>query len=367
MLPEKYRWIEEQFEPEGDPWLFLALARELEEQGNPEGAATVYDRAYAADPMNEEVRRNRARILDQLAVVEHGLTFRYIPGGPFLMGGNDSEPDERPLHPEWLSPFWLSETPVSWASYCRLMGWPPPPRGAMPEESADVTQNNRFWLFNTNKIRLQYCEDHTTAAIGWHYHLPQENPTDHWTPPPRTDPTAPWTYDNKPMIAVSWQDVEELGLRLSSGKVRHGLPTEAQWEKAARGGLVGARHAWGNEPPSPERCDFDRYGQFAIQPMKTFPANGYGLYAMNGCVWEWTRSWYDRDEYAHMADRDPEGPAKGQEKVLRGGSWADCAEVVTVTFRMSRDSRGWREEEWREGASSPAPNVGFRLCRTRLP
>src|SRR5262245_1092085 len=133
MLPEKYQWIEAQFEPEGDPWLLLTLGRELEEEGNVEGAATVYDRAYGLDPDNEEVRVARARVLAALAVVEHGLKFRYIPGGPFLMGSNEGELDERPWHPVWLSPFWLSETQVSWGAYCRLMGWPPPPTARLGE------------------------------------------------------------------------------------------------------------------------------------------------------------------------------------------------------------------------------------------
>ena len=69
----------------------------------------------------------------------------------------------------------------------------------------------------------------------------------------------------------------------------------------------------------------------------------------------------DRDFYRHAPQEDPLGPAEGQEKVLRGGSWADCADVVTVTFRMSRGSRSWTEGAWGEHL---APNIGFRLCRT---
>jgi formylglycine-generating enzyme required for sulfatase activity len=154
--------------------------------------------------------------------------------------------------------------------------------------------------------------------------------------------------------------VRDLTNRLSAGRVSYGLPTEAQWEKAARGGLIGARYAWGNEPPTHECCDFDRFREVSIRPTRTFPPNGYGLYAVNGGVWEWTRDWYDRDYYWHSPETDPEGPSEGQEKVLRGGSWSDCAEAVTVTFRMSRGSTAL-SEMW---APHAAPNVGFRLCRT---
>ena len=141
--------------------------------------------------------------------------------------------------------------------------------------------------------------------------------------PERNDPEAPWQYDTKPMVAVGWQEVEELAHRLSTPAVRYQLPSEAQWEKAARGGLIGCRYAWGDEPPTPEPCDFDRFGEFSIRPMTTFAPNGYGLYAVHGCVWEWTRDWYDRDFYRESPDSDPTGSSEGEQRVLRGGSWAD--------------------------------------------
>ena len=165
------------------------------------------------------------------------------------------------------------------------------------------------------------------------------------------------------MVAVGWQEATELADRLSTNAVRYALPTEAQWEKAARGGLIGARYPWGDSPPTSERCDFDRFRSFSILPMTTFPANGYGLYAVSGGVWEWTRDWYDRDHYGLTPETDPAGPAQGEEKVLRGGSWADCAEAVSVTFRMSRASSSWRAAEW---GRHRAPNIGFRLCRTAV-
>jgi formylglycine-generating enzyme required for sulfatase activity len=373
MLPEKYQWITAQFEPEGNPWLLFEIARQLETEGNLEGAASVYDRAFGIEPGAEEIRAARARVLDGLAVEEYGLAFRYVPGGPFLMGRPDGEPDERPWHPVWLSPYWLSETPVSWAAYCRLMDWAPPPDGFPRnwETLAQTAQDRAgFYIYEANKLRLQYCEDKTTRALGWHAHVPGQ----HWRDgdrtqtaqelfgeAPRSNPDAPWTYEAKPMVAVAWQEAEELAGRLTTKAVRYSLPAEAQWEKAARGGLIGARHSWGDAPPGHDRCDFDRFREFSILPATTFPPNGYGLYAMNGCVWEWTRDWYDRDWYRQSPDADPEGPPTGEERVLRGGSWADCGDVLTVSFRMSRAAKSWREADW---GRHLAPNIGFRLCRT---
>jgi formylglycine-generating enzyme required for sulfatase activity len=374
MLPEQYQWIAEQFEPEGDPWLLLEVARELEEAGTLAGAATVYDRAYGIAPEIEPIRQGRAGVLDQLSIVEHGLRFRYIPAGPFLMGCEDGEPDERPRHPVWLSAYWISERPISWSAYCLLMGWSPPPEGFPRNEgqTSDGFDAARFRLFNANKIRLQYCEDRTLHARDWHSHAPGQQwqsggrlqtAQELFGAPPRDDPEAPWHYDKKPMVAVGWQEAMDLAQHLSTSSVRYHLPSEAQWEKAARGGRIGCRYAWGDESPTHACCDFDRFQEFSILPMTTFPANGYGLFAVNGCIWEWTWDWYDRDFYRESPDSDPQGPAEGEQKVLRGGSWADCAEVISVSFRMAVGARSSRDGEWGEPRS---PTIGFRLCRTAV-
>ncbi len=355
MLPERYRWITAQFEPEGDPWLLLDIARILEQEGNLEGAATVYDRAFGLEPDAAEIREGRQRILDQLAVVEHGLVFRYVPAGPFLMGSNDGDQDERPVHPVWLSPYWLTDTPLSWEAYCRLMDWEPPPTAwpREPETASPEFSAPQFCLANENKIRWYYCDDRDPDVRR----AARE---------PQGQELPPEGYGLKPMVAVSWQAAQELADRLTNARVRYTLPTEAEWEKAARGGLIGARHAWGNSAPTPALCDYNRFRPFRILPMRSLPANGYGLFAMNGGVWEWTRDWYDCDYYHCTPDTDPEGPAQGKEKVLRGGSWTDCAEAVTVTFRMSRTSVHWREDNERRGwGGNFNPNVGFRLCRMR--
>jgi sulfatase modifying factor 1 len=372
------RWLLSSVGREGDAADFLTRAHELEAAGDLELAATAYDRAYARAPEDETIAQARRHVLDQLAVTEHGLTFRYVPAGSFLMGYSSGEPDERPVHVVELSAYWLSDAPMSWVDYCDLMGWQPAPIGLPPDDGAypgdehyverlpepTAAQEIMQWAHAENRIRLQYCEDETLRARDWHAHAPEHEWLRAGQPvssrrifgePERADPTQPWTYRKKPMVAVSWQAAQWLGQSLSTDGVTYRLPTEAEWEKAARGGVADALYPWGDAPPTADRCDFDRFERFSIQPSRTFPPNGYGLYSMSGGVWEWTNDWYDAMYYVASSAVNPSGPEQGEERVLRGGSWADCGEVLRVSFRSSaRPTFGF-------GVAT----VGFRLCRVR--
>jgi formylglycine-generating enzyme len=356
----------------GDAKHFFSLAKELEASDNLRMAATAYDRAYGLNPENHEIATARKHILEQLSVVEHGIQFRYIPAGAFLMGSETGESDEQPVHAIELSDFWLSEKPISWAIYCELMNWELPPEAAPTENEPQNHDMALFSLHQENKIRLQYCENETKHATDWHaHHPPQEweragkrvSSQQIFGQPQRENPELPWGYDKKPMVCVSWQAAEELCHKISTDKIRYRLSTEAEWEKAARGGLINSAYPWGNDPPDENRCDFNRFEQFSILPIHRFSPNGYHLYAMSGSVWEWTSDWYDALYYNESPRLNPKGPTKGQEKVLRGGSWTDCADVLSVSFRMSRQATYWRQESWGE---HKAPNIGFRLCRERF-
>jgi formylglycine-generating enzyme len=370
-----YDWLLDAHGLSGDAEALFKLGQRLEGEGRVHLAATAYDRAFGLQPNYKPIVSARAALLDSLKVTEHGISFRYIPAGSFLMGSDVGEPDEQPLHAVRLTHCWLSETPVSWATFCDLMEWEPAPfsipkgDGTHFQGDGQRTGHAGFNLREENKIRMQYCEDATTGARDWHAHAPAHD----WSgadglissrtlfgQPAREDPRRPWRYDRKPMVSVSWREAQDLCKKLSGGKVEFRLPTEAEWEKAARGGLIGYAYPWGDKSPADDQCDFGRFDEFSILPMRRFKPNGYGLYAMSGCVWEWTSDWYDANYYRESPATDPTGPPEGEEKVLRGGSWADCADVVTVTFRASRSAGHWEGGAW---GGHFTPNIGFRLCR----
>lgn len=309
-----------------DTDMLAAIARTLQAQGDRELAATAYDRAYANDPHRDDVRRERAALLDAMALSEHGITWRYIPAGPFTMGSEQGEPDESPAHRVELDAFYLADIPVTWLRYTTLMERVPASAGsaAGAERSAED-----FLRTNGDKIRRYYCG----SQHG---------------------------YDDRPMVAVSRAEAVALTDKLSQSGTRFSLPTEAQWEKAARGGIVGAQYAWGDAPPSPLVCDCERFEAFSILSPRSLPPNTYGLYGMCGGVWEWTLDGYDARFYETSARKNPLSALGAGDGVLRGGSWADCASAARVSFRM-----GLRLPDSARQYDRPAmcPTVGFRLAR----
>ncbi|TAN43688.1 MAG: hypothetical protein EPN22_09695 [Nitrospirae bacterium] len=156
--------------------------------------------------------------------------------------------------------------------------------------------------------------------------------------------------DSQPVVEVSWNDAKEYAEWLSSRTgQRYRLPTEAEWEYAARGGSS-SRNYWGSSKD--EACRYanvaDRTakrkwsswtthecedGYEGTAPVGRFQPNSFGLYDMMGNVWEWTSDWYGKDYYSSSPRNNPTGPSSGEYRVLRGGSWIGIPQIVRAALR----------------------------------
>jgi formylglycine-generating enzyme required for sulfatase activity len=144
-------------------------------------------------------------------------------------------------------------------------------------------------------------------------------------------------------VGVNWFDAVDYCEWLSSVTGRAcRLPTEAEREYAARGGLDGALYPWGDEPWSGGVHAFDSAGGDRPHPAGSSPPNGFGLFHMSDNVHEWCSDWYARDSYARDASEDgpvvdPQGPETGTRRTSRGGSWRHRVKVARIAARSSLD------------------------------
>ena len=143
-----------------------------------------------------------------------------------------------------------------------------------------------------------------------------------------------------PMVFVNWHNAT--AYCEWSGKR---LPTEAEWEYVARGGLSGKRYVWGdNENQARKYANYDgtngqdRWTRCA--PVNSFKPNRYGLSNMAGNVYEWCADWYDEDYYRNSALRNPQGPSSGEDRVLRGGSWPNVSNLLRVAYQFNFNPMG---------------------------
>ena len=139
----------------------------------------------------------------------------------------------------------------------------------------------------------------------------------------------------QPVVAVSWLDANAYCEWLSgvSGR-RFRLPTEAEWECAARGGLERARYPWGDEPPQ-DQPDYNTRWLRGPDRVGRHTPNGYGLYDICENVHEWCSDWYAADFYANAPELDPSGPESGTRRVSRGGSWRHQIKISRCAARSS--------------------------------
>ena len=146
---------------------------------------------------------------------------------------------------------------------------------------------------------------------------------------------ANFNHPNMPVAAVSWHEAAAYcdWLNKATGK-HYRLPTEAEWECAARGGVQGTSYPWGDSPPE-SLADYANRWKSGPEPVALYAPNAYGLYNMGDNVHEWCADWYDANYYEHSPERNPRGPADGKRRASRGGSWRHHIKACRNAARSS--------------------------------
>lgn len=335
-----------------------------------------------------------APLVKPLVVIGNGVNgpqdMAWIPGGEFMMGSDHklAQRNERPAHLVRVTGFWMDTTHVTNDQFAEFVGqtgyvttaekkpdWETvrvqlPP--GTPKPPADVMVPGSMVFVGTDRpVNLN-------DSSQWWQYVPGAN----WRHPQGPDSSIEGK-GNHPVLQVSYEDAEAYAKW--AGKR---LPTEAEWEFAARGGLNQATYVWGDQL-APEGKPMANYWDVRARPfpvvggavpakikvgtmaVKSFPQNGYGLYDMTGNAWQWVGDWYRADQFARQAQQsggqvldNPVGPAESfdptdrfapinaPKRVIRGGSFL-CNEEYCMSYRPSA-RRG-------QDPYSGMSHVGFRL------
>lgn len=314
----------------------------------------------------------------------------WVPGGQFLMGSNSelAQPNERPAHAVRVAGFWMDLTHVTNDQFAAFI-----------EASGYVTTAERKPDWETLRVQLppglpkppdEVLVPGAMVFVGTTAPVNLRDYSQWWAYVPGASWRAPQgpgsSIEGKgshPVVQVSYEDAQAYARW--AGKR---LPTEAEWEFAARGGLEQATYAWGNALApegirqanywNPQHAPFpvvspQAGGAHRTVPAKSFPPNGYGLYDMTGNAWQWVSDWYRADyfrlqtaEGGKKVQSNPVGPADSfdpdepgvpvhaPKRVIRGGSFL-CDESYCLSYRPSA-RRG-------NDPYSPMSHVGFRLVK----
>jgi formylglycine-generating enzyme required for sulfatase activity/predicted Ser/Thr protein kinase len=231
------------------------------------------------------------------------MTLVCVPAGSFTMGTTQGEDDEEPAHRVTLDAFWIDSTEVTNAQFADFLN-------LLPDYTVvdfTVTVEKRpFYMLDNPTLgwtdRITYTKSNFKAIDQYLYH---------------------------PVVMVTW-----LGAEAYCKSVGRRLPTEAEWEKAARG-ETGDLYPWGNSwlNSNANSGQYDAYKQTA--PIGSFPEgiSPYGAFDMIGNVWEWTADWYDPEYYSYSPGDNPTGAQTGIERVMRGGAWVNLSKDMKATTR----------------------------------
>jgi len=228
---------------------------------------------------------------------EYGIIMIYIPSGEFQMGSDEGNNNEKPVRSVYLDGYWIGKYEVTFDQYDR------------------------------------FCEDREISK-------------------PEDDG---WDRERYPVINISWEDAMAYCIWLSE-KIGYDfkLPTEARWEKAARG-TNGRTYPWGNSLPIDDKANFNaRNANFINQttPVGSYPegSSPYAVLDMAGNVYEWCLDWYRSSGSSSSLNKNPHGPKRGTYRVLRGGSWYGSSQCLRTSFRTSAKP------------GSRHIHIGFRIC-----
>jgi len=280
------------------------LSRQTEEAWMKTQTASMPPRLPTDTPTPEE--------LQPFITDEHGVRMALIPGGEFQMGSDADDSlaecekfrsdcqrdwftDEEPMHTVYLDTFYMDVYEVTNALFAEFLN-----------ELGNQEEGGVTWLdADSSYARIHSVGGRWQADAG---------------------------YEDHPVVEVNWY-----GARAFCEWRGARLPTEAEWEKAARGGLADAKYPWGNEAPvcndsAKNGAQFYKCVYETI-PVGGFAANGYGLFDIAGNVWEWVQDWYMGDYYNRSQFSNPTGPNSGQHRVARGGAWSSTANNLRVAER----------------------------------
>ncbi len=286
--------------------------------------------------------------------VREGMTA--LEGGTFLMGTDFQEgiaaDGEGPVRPIELDPFLMDTVPVTnerFAEFIRATGY--------------QTDAERFrWSFVFSglipKKKFPHVVVDTVAGAEWWCKVPGAC----WKVPEGSGSTLAGR-EKHPVVHVSWNDAQ--AFCKWSGKR---LPTEAEWEYAARGGLEQKVFPWGDElrVNGKHMCNIWQ-GHFPVEdtgedgfrgtcPVDAFPANGYGLLSVSGNTWEWCADWFSADYHLNGPRKNPTGPPQGRGRVMKGGSFL-CHRSYCNRYRVAARTMN--------SADSSTSNIGFRCALSR--
>ena len=291
----------------------------------------------------------RLRLTEAKSGSSEGMV--YLPGGEFLMGTDDETgfpaDGEGPVRPVTLAPFWIDEVALSNARFVEFV-----------EATGHVTEAEHYgWSFVFGGLLPDDFEPTRGAAQApwWRQVFGAD-----WRHPEGPHSSIEQRLEH-PVVHVSYNDT--LAYCAWAGKR---LPTEAEWEYAARGGLEQNRYPWGDElkPDGKWRCNiwqgtFPSHntledGYLGTAPVDSFVPNGFGLHNVSGNVWEWCSDWFHTSFHVDGPREDPTGPPSGQAKVIRGGSYL-CHDSYCNRYRVAARSSNTLD--------SSTGNMGFRCVK----